>query len=51
MPCKNLHTVQFQKKTCVLKKPNPLVFWFYWLWGFIGFSNFLFERADGKLFG
>jgi len=37
-------------RTC-LKKPNPLVFVFYWVLALLGFRMFLFERAVGKLVG
>jgi len=34
------------------KSPTHWVFWgFYWVLGFIGFSDFLFERAAGKRIG
>jgi len=34
------------------KKPNPVGFWgFIGFWVLLGFSDFLFERAVGKLVG
>ena len=43
---------EFRKTQVFLQKPNPLCFFgFHWLLGFIGFSDFLIERAVGKLVG
>jgi len=40
------------RKTRVFKKAQPTGFWgFYWVLGYIGFSDFLFEQAVGKLVG
>jgi len=37
--------VRVQKKT-VLKEPNPLFFAFYWVLGFIGFSDFFYSNEQ-----
>jgi len=35
----NLLATGFRKTRFLKKKPNPLVFGFYWVLGFIGFSD------------
>jgi len=45
-------SVRVQKNQFFFKKPNPPGFLgFYWVLGFIGFLDFLFEQAVGKLVG
>jgi len=49
---KNVTMVADFRKTGVFKKAQPIGFLgFYLALGFIGFSDFLFEQAVGKLVG
>jgi len=41
----------FRKTRLLIKSPTHWVFGLYWVLGFIGFSDFLFERVVGKLVG